>query len=130
MAKKNDFIFYEADAMLILVNPFVDINVDNVGKAFIHQKPLKVSDGSSTSWIYNENLLQGISRNDAETVLSAMKAFENMARGQVEGIEEVFEPLLRIMCREIVKQKKRLGGDFAVAQAVMSREATCFRDLK
>ena len=56
MAKKNDFIFYEADAMLILVNPFVDINVDNVGKAFIHQKPLKVSDGSSTwfcarSWI-------------------------------------------------------------------------------
>merc|ERR1712241_111721 len=104
MAKKNDFIFYEADAMLILVNPFVDINVDNVGKAFIHQKPLK-----------------GISQKDAETVLSAMKAFENLARGQVEGIEEVFEPLLRIMCREIVKQKKRLGGDFAVAQAVMSR---------
>ena len=51
MAKKNDFIFYEADAMLILVNPFVDINIDNVGKAFIHQKPLKVSDGSSTSRI-------------------------------------------------------------------------------
>ena len=77
----------------------------------------------------NTIFLQGISQKDAETVLSATKAFENMARGQVEGLEKHFEPLLRIMCREIVKQKKRLGGDFAVAQAVTSRDATGFRDL-
>ena len=52
-----------------------------------------------------------------------------MAAGQVDGIEKHFDPLLRIMCREIVKQKKRLGGDFAVAQAVMTREATGFLRL-
>ena len=78
---------------------------------------------------YIATFLQGISQKDAETVLGATKAFENMARGQVEGLEKHFEPLLRIMCREIVKQKKRLGGDFAVAQAVTSRDATGFRDL-
>ena len=45
MAKKNDYIFYEADAMLILVNPFVNVdNVDHVGKAFMGQRPLKVMD--------------------------------------------------------------------------------------
>ena len=44
MAKKKDFIFYEADAMLILVNPFVDVSdVANVGKAFMGQTPLKVN---------------------------------------------------------------------------------------
>lgn len=30
-------------------------------------------------------------------------------------------PILKIMCREISKQKKRLGGDFAVAHAVVTR---------
>ena len=44
MAKRNDYIFYEADAMQTLVNPFVDINVDDVGKAFLLQRPLKVTD--------------------------------------------------------------------------------------
>ena len=71
---------------------------------------------------YIATFLQGISQKDAETVLGATKAFENMARGQVEGLEKHFEPLGRIICREIVKQKKRLGGDFAVAQAVISRD--------
>ena len=67
---------------------------------------------------------KGISQEDARVVLNATKAFEMMAAGQVDGIEKHFDPLLRIMCREIVKQKKRLGSDFAVAQAVMTREAT------
>ena len=35
--------------------------------------------------------------------------------------DESMRPLLKIMGREISKQKRRLGGDFAVAFAVATR---------
>ena len=40
--------------------------------------------------------------------------------------DAAMSPLLKIMCREISKQKRRLGGDFAVAHAVVTRKS---RDL-
>ena len=45
-----------------------------------------------------------------------------MSKGQVEGLDEFYMPIGRIICQEVARQKKRLGGDFAVAQAVMSRD--------
>ena len=42
--------------------------------------------------------------------------------GKVEGLVDLHRPLLSIACREIDNQKKRLGGTFAVAHAVSSRE--------
>ena len=41
--------------------------------------------------------------------------------GDLASFDEKMQPLLKLMSREIVKQKKRLGGDFAVAHAVVSR---------
>ena len=65
---------------------------------------------------------KGVSRQDAETILQSEKEFENMMKGEVDNFDAAVQPLLKIMCREIAKQKKRLGGDFAVAHAVVSRE--------
>ena len=42
MARKNDFAYYEADAMMQLINPFTDIYVDNPTTATFKSKPLKV----------------------------------------------------------------------------------------
>ena len=44
-----------------------------------------------------------------------------MFEGDVFDFDEKMQPLLKIMCGEVAKQKKRLGGDFAVAHAVVSR---------
>ena len=52
----------------------------------------------------------------------AAEGFDRQSKGQVEGLDEFKRPIDRIICQDIVKQKKRLGGDFAVAQAVMSRD--------
>lgn len=60
-------------------------------------------------------------RQDAETILKAGKEFEKMMKGDFTDFDIAVQPLLKIMCREITKQKKRLGGDFAVAHAVVSR---------
>ena len=42
-------------------------------------------------------------------------------QGEVSDFDKKMRPLLKIMCGEVAKQKRRLGGDFAVAHAVVSR---------
>ena len=44
----------------------------------------------------------------------------------MQGFGTVIRPLLKVMAKDILRQKKRLGGDFAVAFAVSRRES---RDL-
>ena len=50
-----------------------------------------------------------------------MKTFEALARGDVDVFDDGMQPFLKLMSREIIKQKKRLGGNFAVAHAVVTR---------
>ena len=65
-------------------------------------------------------------RQDAETILKAGKEFEKISKRNFTGFDIAVQPLLKVMCREISKQKKRLGGDFAVAQAVVSRDVILY----
>ena len=63
----------------------------------------------------------------AETVIQKVKIIEKAWKaGKVEGLDAECGPLWSIISHEIAKQKKRLGGDFAVAQAVISREGICY----
>ena len=43
MARKCNFVYYEADCTMVFVNPFVDPDVDNPTMAAFQQKPLKVT---------------------------------------------------------------------------------------
>ena len=43
MARKNGYVYYEADAVMSLTNPFIDIFVDNPTMAMFSSKALKVS---------------------------------------------------------------------------------------
>ena len=53
--------------------------------------------------------------------MRASKDMELLMSSDVSSFDEKIQPLLKLISREIVKQKKRLGGDFAVAHAVVSR---------
>jgi len=106
LARKNGYVYYEADATMQLINPFVPNDADNPSLAQMHQKSLK-----------------GVPREDAETILKFGQEMEEMWKGNIETFDEKMRPLLRIMCREIAKQQKRLGGNMAVAQAIVSRES-------
>ena len=39
----------------------------------------------------------------------------------IDSIPPIAVPMLRMMCREVAGQKRRLGGDFAVAWLLLSR---------
>ena len=44
-----------------------------------------------------------------------------MGKGIFDGLEERLQPFYVAMARELVKQRKRIGGDWGIAQAVFSR---------
>ena len=70
----------------------------------------------------NLSISQGVPRDVAEIVIQKVKVLEAAWKGgELEGLDEKCMPLWAIICHEVKKQKERLGGDFAVAQAVMSR---------
>ena len=71
-------------------------------------------------------LFQGVPREDVETILKTTKEMEKLWLGDGDGdfdFDGAVRPLLMIGCREISKQKRRLGGDFAVAHAVVTRKS-------
>ena len=42
LARKNGYVYYEADATMALINPFIPVDVDNPSLAQMQQKSLKV----------------------------------------------------------------------------------------
>ena len=44
-----------------------------------------------------------------------------MGKGIFDGLEEKLQPFYEAMVRDLVKQRKRIGGDWGIAQAVFSR---------
>ena len=65
---------------------------------------------------------QGLSQEKIRAISTANDFFQMMSTtGKFEGMEEKLKPMYDEMAIEIAKQRKRLGGDWAVAQAVFSR---------
>ena len=68
--------------------------------------------------------MQGRSKEDIEALGKCFPEFEKLIKQQPYDAEGV-KPFYRILAKDIVRYKDRIGGNFAVAQAVPTRE---FRD--
>ena len=123
LGREKGFVYFEGDCMLGFINPFIPPDVENPSIAQKSQKGLKVpTSKSGECLILKQSKLQGVSREDFEVLNDAAKLFEDVfAKGNVDTFDEGMQPLLKLMSREVLKQKKRLGGNFAVAHAVVSR---------
>ena len=52
-----------------------------------------------------------------------MNGFTTAVRnGNFKAVREIFEPILRLCAYDIIKQRKRIGGNWSVDFAVFSRE--------
>jgi len=103
MAKERGYVYYEADSIANLINPFTDTNIDtdNISIAGFQNPPLK-----------------NVPKDIALAVLTT-NFFKN-------DFKDDKLPFLRIMGDHIVQQKKRLGGTFAAAFAVATRTGRDF----
>ena len=104
MGRHHGYIYYEGDAYLGFVNPFVDVHVDNPSLVQLTQKPLK-----------------GIPPHAIKKMDDASEVFKNMSKGIFEGLDETFQDMLPLLTEHVKQQRKRLGGDWSLAHALFSR---------
>jgi len=106
MGKDAGYVYFEADCTMSGQNPFVSLDAENPTAAAFKQKLLK---GNTRERIADIKLCQG--------------EMEKMSTGNFDDIDwDKAKPFLGNMAKDILVQKQRLGGDFAVAHAVTSRD--------
>merc|ERR1712226_1429490 len=67
--------------------------------------------------------LKGMPKDEAMTILQTSADFEACINGDMGNFDNVAQPLYLAMVKDILRQKKRLGGDFAIAHAVATRHS-------
>ena len=125
MARESDYVYYEADCTPSMINPFTDIHADNPSLASFAARPLKVLPFCFL-WIsiFDEQKvisLKEVPEDIAEECLTSFSQFEKASTQpdlKQEEFDKLAAPYYKIMSDDIAKQKKRLGGTFAVAHAV------------
>jgi len=106
MMDTKGFVYYEGDCFMSHKNPYLPPGNNSAIDALLLAKPLK-----------------GVPKERKEVVKSAMKEWEKIMAGNEEYQLEDFYAM---MCEDILRERKRVGGDWVVAQAVPTRK---LRDL-
>ena len=104
MGRKHGYVYFEADCVGMFVNPFINLNLENPSLQGMKQKPLK-----------------GLTKDTIKALENGNELFEAISQGKFDGIEEKFRPTLEVVSKTILKQRKRLGGDWSIALACFSR---------
>ena len=106
MSEKSGFVYYEGDAWMSHKNPYLPLGEDSAMDALMVARQLR-----------------GVPKETKDVCANAMKEWGKVMKGEVDYDLEAFYSL---MCDNILYERKRLGGDWVVAQAVPTRK---LRDL-
>ena len=104
LAKKFGYVYYEADAFMSYVNPYVPLNVEEPTLATAKQ-----------------NFLKDVPQERVDAVVNGVESFMNIITGKEYDLAKCCG-LYSFLCKDIVREQKRIGGDWVVAQAVPSRK--------
>ena len=104
LARNFGYVYYEADAFMNHLNPYVSPEVDEPTLATFEQPHLK-----------------GVPQQRIDDVAEAMNDFMGLTEGGDYDIERLCK-FYSWMCEDIAREQKRIGGDWAIAQAVPTRE--------
>lgn len=99
-------VYYEADCFGGLKNPYVPLNVDNPTMAQIHQKQLG-----------------GPGKEERKAMIErTMVIWADMMAGKEYNVELMLE-FYEHLALDIKREKKRIGGDFAIATVLLKKDA-------
>jgi len=104
LGRKAGYVYYEADAFIGHTNPYVSTDVEEPTLAMMSQ-----------------NFLKGVPQERIDAIADG----EHDMLAMMEGKEYDFDSATNwytFMCKDIAREQKRIGGDFAVAQAVPTRK--------
>ena len=104
LSKKANYVYYEADAFMWHLNPYI---------------PPDTSENSREN-LLDQKHLKGVTQKRLDTVANGLSQIIAMCQGMKYDFVKVRD-LYTIMCEDIVKEQRRIGGNWAVAQAVPTR---------
>ena len=105
LARNHGYVYYEADCFMSFKNPYVPLDAANPSMAQMYQKVLKGP---------------GMEERQA-----AVKKCQNVWGDLMAGNDydkEIMLEFYRHMARDIAREKKRIGGDFAIAHVLLTAE--------
>ena len=105
LARNHGYVYYEADCFGALKNPYVPLDVDNPSMSQMYQKPLR-GEGMEERKAVGKKI---------------QKTWANLMQGKEYDKEALLE-YYSLMAADIASEKKRIGGDFAVAHVLLSAE--------
>ena len=106
LAREDGYVYYEADCFTKLKNPYIPLDAANPSMAQVNQKNLKGP---------------GMKERQALNAI-ASELSSAVMMGKEHDIGEA-NKVYSAMAEDIKREKQRIGGDWAVAHVVMTREA-------
>ena len=103
-AKHHGYVYFEADCFLLHTNPYVPLDAVSSAGAFFKQPPLK-----------------GIDRKRVDGCIQGDNFYANLAKGIDEEAHQRASAFYQVMAQYVKDERQRIGGDWAVAQAVPTR---------
>ena len=105
LSKNHGFVYYEGDCFWMNVNPYIppDADANNLIAALMKQNPLK-----------------GVSQDRIDAGANAETEFDNLKNGQSYDFKKLCE-IWSVMAKDVIRERKRMGGDWAVVHAVPKR---------
>ena len=104
LGRNHGYVFYECDCFENIKNPYIPTDAENPSIAYVHQKALKG---------------EGLERR-REICKAANAAFTDLFSRKEFNIED-YREFYSIMCEDIMRERKRIGGDWAVAGVAFTR---------
>ena len=103
LARKANYVYYEADAFMNHANPYVSTDVDDPTIAMLSQ-----------------NFLKGVPQERIDIVAEGLDDVIKMTEGREYDFEKVWR-FYKGVCEDVAREKKRIGGNWAIAQVVPTR---------
>ena len=121
LARDHGFVYYEADAFGLMKNPFIDVNAAEASLATTKQRGIK-GYHYSLSWAFIMRLFLGPGAKERAAMLKRVNSeWGPLMKGE-EYKKELIMEFYTEMAGDIMRQRERIGGDWAVANVVYSRE--------
>ena len=103
LARRQNFVYYEADCFMYHLNPYVSKDVED-----------------PTLAAFTQNFLKGVPQERIDVVTEGVAHWIKATKGENYDLEKVQKYYLA-MCADITREKNRIGGNWAIAQAVPTR---------
>ena len=103
LSREHGYVYYESDCFFGLKNPYIPPDVENPSLAQVKQRKLVGEGVSERMKICNEAVKQGRLR-------MAGKEYDRAAE----------DAIYREMCKDIARERARIGGDWAIATVLDS----------